>query len=60
MVNKKANHRYPTNFSDNNIILKNFSLNSTEYSISVRGPKLWNIFLEKEDKELKSLTFLLL
>ena len=31
-----------------------YSLNSTKYSISVRGTNIWNKFLKKEDKELTS------
>ena len=42
---KKPSHKYPTNFSRNNFSLKKCSLNSTKYSISFRGPKLWNEFL---------------
>ena len=30
------------------------SLNSTKYSISFYGPKLWNEILHKEEKELES------
>ena len=51
---KKTNYKYPTNFSDNNFILKKYSRNSTKYLISVQGPKIWNRFLKKEDKKLKS------
>ena len=42
---KKPSHKYPTNFSHNNFNLKKCSLNCTKYSISFRGPKLWNEFL---------------
>ena len=52
---KKPVHKYPTNFSKSNFCLKNVSLNSTKYSISFRGPKLWNEILHKEEKELESL-----
>ena len=51
---KKLVHKYPTNFSKSNFCLKNVSLNSTKYSISFRGPKLWNEILHKEEKELES------
>ena len=51
---KKPVHKYPTNFSKSNFCLKFFSLNSTKYSISFRGPKLWNEILHKEEKELES------
>ena len=41
---KKPSHKHPTNFSHNNFSLNKCSLNSTKYSISFRGPKLWNKF----------------
>ena len=33
---------------------KKYSLTSTKHSISVRGPKIWNEFLTKEEKEIQS------
>ena len=51
---KKPVHKYPTNFSKSNFCLKNVSLNSTKYSISFCGPKLWNEILHKEEQELES------
>ena len=49
-VFEKPDHRYPTQFSEINYKQKKFSLTSSEYSISVRGPKIWNGFLAKEEK----------
>ena len=40
----KPSHNYPTNFSYNSFSFKKCSLNSTKYSISFRGSKLWNDF----------------
>ena len=37
---KNPNHSYPTDFSDNDFILKKCSLNSAKNSIFVRGPKV--------------------
>ena len=51
---KKPSHKYPTNFSLNNFSLKKCCLNSTKYSISFRGPKLWNEFLNTDEKEISS------
>ena len=51
---KKPSHKYPTNFSHNNFSLKKCSLNSTKYSISFRGPKLWNEFLNTDEKQISS------
>ena len=49
---KRANHKYPTNFSQSSFYLKRYSLNSTKYSISIRGPKLWNDVINKEEKDI--------
>ena len=51
---KKPNHKYPTNFSQSSFYLKRYSLNSTKYSISIRGPKLWNDVINKEEKDIQS------
>ena len=51
---KKPSHDYPTNFSYNSFSLKKCSLNSTKYSISFRGPKLWNEFLDNDEKQISS------
>ena len=53
-LKKTPVHKYPTNFSKSTFYLKNISLNSTKYSVSFRGPKLWNEILHKEEKELES------
>ena len=52
----KPLHNYPTNFSYSSFSLKKCSLNSTKYSISFRGPKLWNYFLNNEEKQIRSYT----
>ena len=51
---KKPFHKYPTKFSENCFSVKAISLKSTKYCISFRGPKIWNKFLKKEEKELQS------
>ena len=51
---KKPSHKYPTNLSHNNFSLKKYSLESTKYSISFRGPKLWNEFLNTDEKLISS------
>ena len=47
-------HQYPTKFSKANFSVKRFALRSTKYSISVRGPKIWNNFLTNEEKSIDS------
>ena len=51
---KRSDHKYPTNFSRSSFCLKRYSLNSTKSSISIRGPKLWNDFINKEEKDIQS------
>ena len=49
MTFEKPTHKYPTQFK-----YKKYSLTSTKHSISVSGPKIWNEFLTKEEKEIQS------
>ena len=51
---KRTDHKYHTNFSQSSFYLKRYSLNSTKYSISIRGPKLWNDVINKEEKDIQS------
>ena len=53
---KKPERKYPTKFSKICFNLKAFSLKTTKYAISYRGPKIWNYFLTKSEKELQSLS----
>ena len=50
---KKPKHKYSTRFSKNSYTTKSSSLSNIKYCISVRGPKLWNDFLQNE-KEIQS------
>ena len=47
---KRTNHKYPINFSKSSFYLKRYSLNNTKYSIFIRGSKLWNDVINKEEK----------
>ena len=51
---KKPSHKCPTNFSHNSFSLKKCSLNCIKYFISFRGPKLWNEFLNTDEKQISS------
>ena len=53
-MSKKPSPKYPTNFSHNNFSLKKGYLNSTKYSISFKGPKFWNEFLNTDQKLISS------
>ena len=57
---EKLNRTSRKNFSDKNFILKEYSVNSSKYSVSVRGPKIWNKFLKKKDKMKKKIIYLTL
>ena len=54
MAFEKPIHKYPTQFSEANFKYKKYFLTSTKHSIAVRGPKIWNEFLTKEEKEIQS------
>ena len=54
---ERSDHNYPRNFSQSAFCLKRYSLNRTEYSISMREPKLWNDVINKEKKDIKSYSF---
>ena len=51
---KRPDHKYPTDFLQSNFYWKRYSLNSTKYYISIRGPKLWNDVINKEEKDIQS------
>ena len=44
----KPDHKYPPKFSICNYSLKKHSSKSSKFSVSYRGPKLWNEFLSNE------------
>ena len=54
MAFENPTHKYPTRFSETNFKYKKYSLTSTKHSISVRGPKIWNELLTKEENEIQS------
>ena len=54
MAFENPTHKYPTQFPKNNFKYIKYSLTITKHSISARGPKIWNEFLTKEEKEIQS------
>ena len=54
---ERSDHNYTRNFSQSAFCLKRYSLNRTEYSISMWEPKLWNDVINKEKKDIKSSSF---
>ena len=51
---EKPTHKYPTQFSETNFKYKKYSLTNTKHSISVRGTKIWNELITKEEREIQS------
>ena len=51
---KRRSYKHPNQFAKDNNLIKQFSLSSTKYSISFRGPKLSNDYLTKEQNEISS------
>ena len=54
MAFEKPTHKCPIQSLETNFEYKKYSLTSTKHSISVRGPKILNEFLTKEEKEMQS------
>ena len=51
---KKPNNNYTTMDFNLNYSIKKYSLKSTKYSVSYRGPTLWNTILDSTNKEIVS------
>ena len=51
---KKPEHKYPTKSSSLNYTLRKYSFTNGRFSISFRGPKLWNEILNKDERGLES------
>ena len=49
-------HHYPTTFSQSNFTIPRKKLKSSDFTISSRGPKLWNHYVTKSEKNIKSFT----
>ena len=48
-------HKYPTNYAAHNFNIPKTQLILSKFCISVRGPKLWNSFINNKIKRLTSL-----
>ena len=49
---KQIKHKYPTAYAANNFVMPQKQLSISKYSITIRGPKLWNNFLSKKIKTI--------
>ena len=49
---KTIDHKYPTKFSANNLLIPNQKLKSSRFSISARGPTIWNKFCDDGTKKI--------
>ena len=52
----KITHRYPTRHSFSNLKIPWTKLRLTDFSITCRGPRIWNAFLTDTLKNSKTLT----
>ena len=52
---KNVKHKYPTHHSQENLVIPRLNLKSTRFSISYRGPYLWNRCLDSETKKITTL-----
>ena len=50
----RTSHHYPINFSRNNYIVLSFKVTKGKYRIMIRCPKLWNIILNIEAKQIEN------
>ena len=50
---KKPAHKYQPKFPSLNYTLRKCSFTNSRFSISFRGPKLWNEILNKEEEGLE-------
>ena len=57
MAFEKPTNKYPTQFSETNFKYKKYPLTSTKHPISLRGPKIWNEFLTKEENEINPIPY---
>ena len=48
-------HKYPTKYAKNNFVKPKPKLKISNFSVSIRGPALWNDFLNSNTKSLTSL-----
>ena len=47
----RPSHHYPISFCRNNYIAPSFKLTKSNYRLTIRVPKLWNIILNKKNIE---------
>ena len=49
-----VHHHYPTRHSEYNFIEPKIYFKTTKFAISSRGPRLWNILIDKDTKAITS------
>ena len=52
---QKPSHSYPTRFSELNYVQPTSKIKTSKYSISIRGPYIWNSFLSSEEKQITTM-----
>ena len=52
---QKPSHSYPARFSELNYVQPTHNIKTSKYSISIRGPYIWNSFLSFEEKQITTM-----
>ena len=52
---QKLPHLYPTRFSELNYVQPIHNIKTIKYSISIRGPCIWNSFLISKEKQINTM-----
>ena len=52
---QKPSHSYPTRFSEPNYVQPIYNIKMSQYSISIRGPYIWNSFLSSDKKQITTM-----
>ena len=52
---QKPSHSYPARFSELNYVHPIHNIKTRKYSISIRGPHIWNSFLSSEEKQITTM-----
>ena len=52
---QKPSHSYPTRFLELNYVQPTRKIKTSKYSISIRGPYIWNSFLSSKEKKITTM-----
>ena len=52
---REVDYQYPTRFSQNSFYYKRSACKTTSFTITLRGPTIWNNFLSQHEKSIPHL-----